>query len=264
MKPRFTLFCRGKVFYCQDTTTGQQTSLRTRNHGEALTLLHSRNEAFRQPLLNLQIARAYLTATDPEIAKRPWRAVMDEMARTKSAVTLRRHHCAMKDAAFDLIRDLPILETQAAHFMRVLETGCVSTNIFLRRLHNFALGMNWLPWPILPKKRWPKISFKEKRAVTLAEHMSITSGEHNPERRAYYECCWHLGAAQTDVANLTAEDIDWNNSWRRTVAAETRAASSRGSPGEGPRHRRRCGGRCQIAGNPSEVARQIGRAIALA
>lgn len=35
--------------------------------------------------------------------------------------------------------------------------------------------------------------------------------ETNPERRAFYELCWHLGAAQSDVANLTAEDIDWGN-----------------------------------------------------
>ena len=31
----------------------------------------------------------------------------------------------------------------------------------------------------------------------------------NPERRAFYELCWHLGGAQSDVANLKAEDIDW-------------------------------------------------------
>ena len=31
----------------------------------------------------------------------------------------------------------------------------------------------------------------------------------NPERRAFYEFCWHLGGAQSDVASLTAEDIDW-------------------------------------------------------
>jgi integrase len=29
------------------------------------------------------------------------------------------------------------------------------------------------------------------------------------ERRAFYEFCWHLGGAQSDVASLTAEDIDW-------------------------------------------------------
>lgn len=73
----------------------------------------------------LQIARTYLSATDPEISKRTWSSVMDETAKTKTGVTLHRHHSAMKDAAFDLIRNMPILETQAVHFLRVMETGCV-------------------------------------------------------------------------------------------------------------------------------------------
>lgn len=209
MKPHFTLFRRGKVYYSQDSTNGHQASLRTKDEAEAFALVHSKNEAFRQPVLNLQIARTYLTATDPEIAKRPWQAVMDEWGKTKSGATLVRHTRAMADPAFDSIRAKPVLETQATHLLQVLDAGTVSTNVFLRRVHNFALGMNWLPWPILAKKRWPKIAFKEKRAVTFAEHQKIIATEQNPERRAYYECCWHLGGAQTDIANLNAEDVDW-------------------------------------------------------
>ena len=41
-------------------------------------------EAFRQPVLNLHIARTYLSATAPEIAKRTWQVPMDEMTRTKT------------------------------------------------------------------------------------------------------------------------------------------------------------------------------------
>jgi hypothetical protein len=59
MKSRYALFRRGEVFYCQDTTTGQQTSLRTKDEAEAHTLLHSRNEAHRAPTVSLQIARTY-------------------------------------------------------------------------------------------------------------------------------------------------------------------------------------------------------------
>ena len=109
----------------------------------------------------------------------------------------------------DTIRKLPILETNATHFLRALEAGSVPTNVFLRRVHNFALDMSWLPWPVLPKKRWPQVRFKEKRAVTALEHQAIVAAEHNPERRAFYELCWHLGGAQSDVAHLSAEDIDW-------------------------------------------------------
>jgi hypothetical protein len=67
MKQRFIMFRRAGVYYSEDTTTRQQHSLRTKDEGEALTLLHSKNEAHRQPVLNLHIARTYLTATDPEI-----------------------------------------------------------------------------------------------------------------------------------------------------------------------------------------------------
>ena len=49
MKPRFILFRRAGVFYSEDTTTRKQCSLRTKDEAEALTLLHSKNEAHRQP-----------------------------------------------------------------------------------------------------------------------------------------------------------------------------------------------------------------------
>ena len=68
MKRRYLLFRRkrGGVFYLEDTETRKQESLGTKNRTEALTLLAVRNESARQPQLNLQIARTYLSASDPE------------------------------------------------------------------------------------------------------------------------------------------------------------------------------------------------------
>ncbi len=203
------MFRRAGVYYSEDTVTRKQHSLRTKDESEAVTLLNAKNESFRQPVLNRQIARTYLTATDPETAKRTWQTPMDEMTKTKAGSTRIRHERAMKDPAFDLIRNLPILETQSMHLLKVLEIGTVATNVFLRRIHNFALDMNWLHWPILPKKQWPKVRFKEKRAITPTEHHAIVTAEQNAERRAFYECCWHIGGAQSDVAAIAAEDIDW-------------------------------------------------------
>jgi len=40
MKQRFILFRRAGVFYCEDTETHQQRSLRTRDKEEARVLLH--------------------------------------------------------------------------------------------------------------------------------------------------------------------------------------------------------------------------------
>jgi hypothetical protein len=42
-----------------------------------------------------------------------------------------------------------------------------------QKLHNFCLSMNWLPWPLIPKRLWPEIKFKEKRAITFEEHRRI-------------------------------------------------------------------------------------------
>jgi len=78
-------------------------------------------------------------------------------------------------------------------------------------LHNFCLDMNWLPWPIIPKRQWPQIKFKEKRGITAEEHRSILAGENNEELRHYYEVLWHFGGSQTDMASLRAEDVDWAN-----------------------------------------------------
>lgn len=209
MKQRFLLYLRGETYYCEDTLTRKQASLKTKDKAVALRLLHVRNEAEQQPAINLQIARAYLAATDSQIATRTWQFVMDETAKTKKGPTHERWTRAMKDKAFDSIRPLPILETRPEHFLRALQDGTVCTNIFLRRLQNFALDMSWLPWPILPKKRWPSIEFKEKRGITWEEHQKILAGESNAELREYYKLLWHLGGSQTDMATLSAENIDW-------------------------------------------------------
>ena len=187
MNQRFILFRRTGVFYCEDTTTGKQTSLRTKDQSEALTLLHAKNESMRQPVLNRQIARAYLTASDPQIAKRTWQNVMDEIPKLERGSTRERWNTAIKSKAFDSIRNVPILETQAEHFLRVLEGASVSANCYLRRILRFALDMDWLPWPVLPRKRWPVIRFKEKPAIIWEEHHKILAGENNSEWLAFYQ-----------------------------------------------------------------------------
>jgi integrase len=136
---------------------------------------------------------------------------MDEMVKLKKDETQRRWQTAIKDKAFDSIRHLPLLETRPEHFLRVLEAGKVSTNVYLRRIHNFGLDMTWLPWPVLAKKRWPAVEFKEKRGITLAEHLAIVAREPNPERKAFYQLAWHLGASQSDLAFLEADNVDWEH-----------------------------------------------------
>lgn len=192
MKKKYRLFRRGKVFWVQDNETGKQESLRTGDRVTAERLLHARNEAHHQPIINLQIARAYLLVGDPQAATRTWQFIMDEIVKLKRGVTQTRWLVAIKQKALDGIRNLAVLETRAEHFLRALEFGGVATNAFLRRIHNFALGMNWLPVPVIPKRQWPDVRYREKRAITLEEHQSIVTWETNVELSAFYELAGHL------------------------------------------------------------------------
>jgi integrase len=212
MKARHRVFRRAwGTFYSEDLTTGKQESLRTRDKAEAFRLVAARNEAEQQPAFSLHLARVYWKAGDPAAAQRNWQHVMEEIRKLKRGNTHERWGRAIQDSAFDSLRQLVLLETHSHHLLRVLEAGTVSTNIYLRRLHNFALDMGWLPWPILPKKRWPAVRFKNKRAITLVEHQTIVAGETNRERRVFFELLWETGGSQSDVATLTNENVDRQN-----------------------------------------------------
>jgi integrase len=214
MKTRYRLTrrgIRGDKFYCVDKTTGKRTSLHTANEEEARQIVEAKNQAERQPVLNLQIAKAYLSGTDNGIASRTWQNAIEALTNTKQGANQHRWRTAAKDKAFVPLLPRVIIETPAELLLKVLQSGSVSTNVFLRRLHNFCVDMNWLPWPLIPKRQWPAVRFKAKRAITLEEHQRIIAAEVNPERKALYQLCWHLGASQGDIANLTGEDVDWPN-----------------------------------------------------
>jgi hypothetical protein len=209
MKPRFILFKRAGVFYSEDTTTRKQTSLRTKDEAEALTLLHSKNEAYRQPVLNLRIACTYLTASDPAMSQRTWQCVMDQMQTHGKDDTQTRCARAMQSKAFDGLRRAKLMETTAEDFLGILKGGKVSVAHYLKRLHNLAVNLGWLPFPVLAPALWPKPQFKDKRGITLAEHQRILAAEKNPERSLFYRLLWEIGPSQSDAAMLTAENVDW-------------------------------------------------------
>src|SRR3989442_524889 len=71
--------------------------------------------------------------------------------------------------------------------------------------------MTWLPWPVLTRKQWPALHYGEKRGITWEEHQAVVAAEINPERKAFFELAWHVGAAQIDLVSLKTEDVDWQN-----------------------------------------------------
>jgi integrase len=77
---------------------------------------------------------------------------------------------------------------------------------------------------VLPKRLWPAIRFKDKRAITQDEHARILQNENNLEMRSFLQCCWHIGGSQSDMAQLKAEDVDWESNVISFFRAKTGTA----------------------------------------
>lgn len=78
---------------------------------------------------------------------------METLTNSKQAANKERWRRAAKDPAYAPLLPKVITETSAELLLKVMQAGCVSTNIYLRRLHNFCVDMNWLPWPLVPKRQ---------------------------------------------------------------------------------------------------------------
>src|ERR1035441_114636 len=224
MKTKYTLFRRDGIYYSQDSATGQQKSLRTRDEAEALKLINARNEAHRQPVLNLQLARAYMTASDPAFVERTWQIVMAQLQARGQESSRERYASVFKSPSFDGLRNKRLMETTADDFLAVFKDGKVSIVYFLKRLHNFALSLGWIALPVVAPYLWPKYEAKDRRGITPDEQQSILAIEKKAEWKLFLELLWETGAAQGDAAAMTAEDVDWQS---RTITYFRKKTGSR-------------------------------------
>jgi integrase len=210
MKHRYWLYQRqGGSYYLEDARTGKRRSLGTTDRQQAERLRDAENQAVDQPMLNLALGKAYLTAIDPGLAARTWQTVIEEFCRQGKLSTQIRNRRATASKNFDPLRNSKLVETTADELRAVLKAMGAFNNHVLRCLHNLAIGLGWLPWPIIAPKLWPERQEKPRRAITEAEHRKIIESEQNPERRLYYSLLWETGASQSDAARLTAKNTDW-------------------------------------------------------
>ena len=158
---------------------------------------------------------------DPFATTRTWRWVADQIIAARSGETAVRWERAARDAALKPVMPRIVLDTRAEDFLAALNCGTVSTNVYLRRLHNFALDMGWLARPVIVRRQWPRVKHKKRRDITAQEHARILAAEGNAERRDFYELLWQLGASQGDAARLQADDIDWSRREIRFFRAKT-------------------------------------------
>ena len=61
----------------------------------------------------------------------------------------------------------------------------------------------------------PRSVFKQKRAITSAEHEAIVARELNPERHDFYELLWHTGASHGTSGLASASSMNRRIAARR-------------------------------------------------
>ncbi len=210
MQNRFTTFRRGQVWYVEDRESGQQKSLKTRDENEARRIVQAKNDAVKQPLLNIVMAQTYLSAIDPKIITRTWADVFERFCCRTNPATKMRNERVVRTKPMQYLRAKKLIETTADDIFHAIGIGRKSTIIFLHTLHNDALGMGWIPQAILPRKLWPKTKKRQRLAITQSQHELVCETLTDTEWRLYVQLLWFTGASQTDGANLTANNIDWN------------------------------------------------------
>jgi hypothetical protein len=134
------------IFYAENRHK-ERVSLRTRQRAVAEEIMRGHKAAVEKPNFAYKVALAYLGETDPDAQNRTWLDVIDAYIK-RSAVgpTRKRLETAKKDKALQKILKLNLLQDrprQAGLFFEALNIGRVSTNVFLRKFHNFALDMGW-------------------------------------------------------------------------------------------------------------------------
>lgn len=231
MRDRYRLYRQGGTgtYYLQDNVTGKQESTRTKDGKKAKSILFARNQSQEQPALNLAMARTYLQAHSPQMVERTWNDVMADKEthyeQNGQDSTLKRWRKVCRSEPFQLIAATRLIETESDQFLAVLRhrKAGTSTNVWLRVLHNYAMDMGWLLAPVLPKKAWPQIRYGEKRGITRNEHARILAEAGNDiEWHCYLQMLWETGGAQSDIAQLTHERLDWDDELLLFRRAKTR------------------------------------------
>ena len=156
MSDKFRIFQRASgVWYLEDRSTHHQQSLRARVATEAKRILQAKNEAYRMPAVNLQIARAYVVAADPKMAARTWSDVMAMSVEQKQGETQRRWLVATRDEAFRLLKDKPLIETTSEQLLKAMQMrrNTLRNTFAWRLLRRGATGVggNGPGWPPVSK-----------------------------------------------------------------------------------------------------------------
>ena len=116
--------------------------------------------------MNLVMARTYLSVQDPKMITRTWADVLARFCDRSNPNTKMRHERVARTKPMLFLKPKRLVETTADDLLEAIKIGPKSTIVLLQTIHNDALSMGWIPGAILPRKLWPKMKKKARRAIT--------------------------------------------------------------------------------------------------
>jgi len=209
-KKKYYLFKRQGRYYLQNQH-GKQTSLRTKDPREAEKILASLVATNGSPAAVVRKqALMMLRENDPQYFGRSWGQLFDKyIARCELPQQRERLRRSLESPVLQSIRAEQIVGTEADAFIESILRLKRSIRYHVQLAYRYGIKINWVSRDLIADDLWPEVRWKNFRAITQEEHRRLCETVEDPERRNYYELCWHIGASQGDAARLDASNIDW-------------------------------------------------------
>jgi hypothetical protein len=121
MQDKFRLYRRRNgMFYAEEYQTRHRESLQTKDEAEARRLIVAKNQAATQPIFNLEIAKVYLKAHDPQFCERTWNLVSDAVQHTYEGSTKARWEKFIRSEPVQGVLEKKLVQTTSSDFLAVL------------------------------------------------------------------------------------------------------------------------------------------------
>ena len=213
-----------------------------------------------ESVVHLELGKAHLNLSNPHLTEYTFDQLFKYWHGQKQheQSTRERRKDEVERGVFARIKDFKLCDPRAK---AIIEASVPELGIYAREalgeLQRLAFSLEWMTTPFVTPILI-KISAKERRktrAITREEHENFVAHEraaanrpnakYGTERADYYQLLFLTGAAQTDGANLTADNVDWKKgelSFKRAKTKEQCRIAISGSletllkrlPKEGP------------------------------
>lgn len=128
-------------------------------------------------LRNLSELFNSVLVTSSQMLTRTWADAFDSLLKKGgfSVCSRRRWEFIRKDKRLEKFWMRKFVQTRPGQLMALLHSTELATGLLLRRIHNHALDMKWLPFPILPVTQWSGILAEQRRAIIRKQHSKFAA-----------------------------------------------------------------------------------------